>query len=186
MQMMKWLLASLCGVLCLGSSLRAAQDMALEIPLENTYWKLTHLNGKSVSLSSGEPFLMFSSKPRRMTGSGACNRLTGSYELKGNHLTFDHIVTTRMACSEGMDTENAFLAALARVESWKASSQQLELFDQTAKLLCRFEARSSPTGRRVPIRLLINELPGNVTPRDERLYALQLLKLNALAVLKRF
>jgi len=51
------------------------------------------------------------------------------------------MVTTKMACLEGMDTEQAFLAALAQVRSWRLQGQHLEVFDASGNLLARFEAR---------------------------------------------
>jgi hypothetical protein len=41
-----------------------------------------------------------------------------------------------------METEQAFLAALAQVRSWKILGQHLEVFDSSGTLLARFEARS--------------------------------------------
>jgi hypothetical protein len=40
-----------------------------------------------------------------------------------------------------METEQAFLAALAQVRSWKILGQHLEVFDASGNLLARFQAR---------------------------------------------
>jgi hypothetical protein len=40
-----------------------------------------------------------------------------------------------------METEQAFLAALAQVRSWKILGQHLELLDASGNLLTRFQAR---------------------------------------------
>ena len=77
----------------------------------------------------------------RLGGSGGCNRLLGSYELDGDTLTFGQMATTKMACGQGMDTEQAFLAVLTQVQTWKIVSEHLELFDAGSNLLARFEAR---------------------------------------------
>jgi heat shock protein HslJ len=78
---------------------------------------------------------------RRVNGSGACNRLTGSYALDGDHLTFSQIAGTMMACLEGMQTEKAFLEALPQVKSWKIGEQRLDVFDTGGKRIASFEAR---------------------------------------------
>ena len=110
--------------------------------LENTYWKLTQLRDSAISVSpKNEPHLVLDSQTRRVSGSGGCNRLVGSYTLDGDHLTFGHTAGTMMACLEGMDTEKAFLQALQQVNSWKISGQHLELFDTDGNQIAGFEAR---------------------------------------------
>jgi copper homeostasis protein (lipoprotein) len=112
--------------------------------LEDIYWKLTHLGNTAVIASDRqrEPHLVLRSQDRRLGGSGGCNRLLGSYELAGDTLTFGHMAATKMACAQGMDTEQAFLEALTQVKAWKIVSEHLELFDAGGHLLARFEARS--------------------------------------------
>jgi heat shock protein HslJ len=78
---------------------------------------------------------------KRVTGSGGCNRMFGSYTLEGTALAFGGVGATKMACAEGMDTESAFLSALERVAAWRISGQQLELTDASGVVVARFEAR---------------------------------------------
>ncbi|HXJ93435.1 MAG TPA: META domain-containing protein [Terriglobia bacterium] len=115
---------------------------ATNASLENTYWRLTLLGETPVAVASGrrEPNLIFNRQTHRVSGSGGCNQITGSYELRGSHLTFGQMARTLMACSEGMDTEEAFLKALAQTKTWKITAQQLELFDGDGHLRARFEA----------------------------------------------
>lgn len=110
--------------------------------LENTDWKLIRLGDTPVHAASEqrEPHFMLNSESRRVSGSGGCNRLAGSYELNGNQLRFSQMAGTLMACMEGMDTEKAFLDMLKRVSAWKIAGKQLELYDARGALLARFEA----------------------------------------------
>jgi heat shock protein HslJ len=112
-------------------------------PLEGTYWKLTHLGDVPVTVVFGqrEPHLILDSETRRVGGSGGCNQLAASYELDGDHLTFDQMAGTLMACPQGLETEGEFLAALGRVTAWKAAGQHLDLLDASGKVVARFEAR---------------------------------------------
>jgi heat shock protein HslJ len=112
--------------------------------LENTYWKLVRLGKAPIHAASQQqvPHLSLNSESRRVTGSGGCNRVTGSYQLKGDQLTFSQMAGTMMACAKGMDTEKAFLDMLQRVGRWKITGQQLELLDASGYTLARFEARS--------------------------------------------
>jgi copper homeostasis protein (lipoprotein) len=112
--------------------------------LENTYWKLTRLSDKPVTVAprQREPHFVLDSKTRRIAGSGGCNRFTGTYQRSGDRLTFGKMAMTFMACSEGMETERDFVAALEQVNSWKIFGEHLELFDANGAFLGRFEARA--------------------------------------------
>jgi putative lipoprotein len=114
-------------------------------PLENTYWKLTQLGGSGGSLimpvaQQREAHFILHPANRSVTGSGGCNRLSGSYELKGDRISFRKVASTMMACVDGMDMEPRFLRALGRVNQWKIAGPQLELSDAGGTMLARFEA----------------------------------------------
>jgi heat shock protein HslJ len=111
--------------------------------LENTYWKLTYLGDRPIHAASQaqEAHFVLNSESRRVSGSGGCNPLVGSYELNADKLTFRQIAGTLMACLEGMDTEKAFLNVLNQAKRWKITGQQLELLDGSGHSLARLEAR---------------------------------------------
>lgn len=113
-------------------------------PLENTYWKLTRLGGKSVTVApkQHEPYFVLDNKSKRIAGSGGCNRFTGTYQQNSDRLLFGKMAMTFMACPEGMETERDFAAALEQVRSWKILGEQLELYDGSGGFLARFEAFS--------------------------------------------
>jgi heat shock protein HslJ len=109
--------------------------------LENTHWKLTRLGRTQVNDSTQqEAYLVLNPQNLQVSGSGGCNRITGSYKLKGQELTFSRMVATMMACMQGMDTEKRFLKALGDVTSWKIIRQTLEVFDDNKTPLAEFEA----------------------------------------------
>ena len=112
--------------------------------LENTYWKLTHLGDVPVIAGEKqrESHLVLRPQDQRVGGSSGCNRLMGGYALEGEKLAFSRLASIRMACAEGMDTEQKFLAALEQVKTWKIAGGHLELFDAGGRLLARFEARA--------------------------------------------
>jgi len=121
--------------------LEPSSHNAATASLENTYWKLTQLRDSSLSESSkNEPHFILNSETRRVSGSGGCNQLVGSYTLEGDRLTFSRTAGTLMACLKGMDTEKAFLQALQQVKSWKITGQHLALFDTDGKRIASFEA----------------------------------------------
>jgi copper homeostasis protein (lipoprotein) len=110
--------------------------------LQDTYWKLTHLNGVPVTVGNRqrEPHIVLHTEPRQLAGFGGCNRLAGGYQLDGAKLSFGEIAATMMACSAGMDQEQKFTAALKRVTGWRISGQRLELLDAAGQPVARFEA----------------------------------------------
>jgi heat shock protein HslJ len=120
----------------------ATAAQASNAPLENTYWKLTHLGGAPVSVAEKQREAHFILHPaeKRVSGSGGCNRIIGGYELQGERLSFMQMAGTMMACPEGMDTERAFLVALPKVASARIHQQQLELLDANRNVLARFQA----------------------------------------------
>jgi heat shock protein HslJ len=122
---------------------RAISSSETTVSLENTYWKLTRLGDDSVTVASKqpEPHLILNSGTGRATGSGGCNRMSGSYQLSGDRLSLGQMVSTMMACVEGMETEQAFLKALGQVSGWSITGRQLELEDAAGQVLARFDGR---------------------------------------------
>jgi copper homeostasis protein (lipoprotein) len=114
--------------------------------LEDTYWKLTRLGGRPVIVGERqrEPHLILRSEIHRVSGSAGCNRLVGEYHVEGRRLSFEKMATTRMACAEGLETEEKFLAALEQVKTWKIVGEHLELYDAHGAFLARFETRHLP------------------------------------------
>jgi len=112
------------------------------VPLRNTYWKLTRLNGAPVDVAANqrEPHLVLNAKEPRAAGSSGCNRVMGGFELDGDALRFGRLAGTMMACPDDMAQERAFLDALGQVAFWHVRGSHLELFDAQRKLLARFEA----------------------------------------------
>jgi heat shock protein HslJ len=126
-----------------GSVEGAIRGTATPESLENTYWKLIELKDTPVAVAERqpEPHLILNSATGRATGSGGCNRVSGTYELSGDRLKLGSMIGTLMACPEGMETEQAFTAALQRVSGWRMAGKQLELLDEAGEPVARFEAR---------------------------------------------
>ncbi len=113
-------------------------------PLEGPRWKLTHVDGEPVRREAGqaEAYLTFDPASLRVSGSGGCNHIGGTYRGKGESLELSRMVGTLMACEKGMETERAFLQALERVRGWKITGDVLELTGERGEVVARFEAGS--------------------------------------------
>lgn len=74
----------------------------------------------------------------KVSGTGGCNRISGTASIRGDKMTFGPIVSTEMACAPAaMDQERKFFAALGDVRAWRIDPAQrkLVLLDATGKPL---------------------------------------------------
>lgn len=113
------------------------------ITLENTYWRLISLPNTVVRAGNPQQQANFTlhSANRTLTGSGGCNRLSGSYTLNGDRLSLARVVSTMMACADPImtNTEQIFLKALPRVTRWRITGADLELLDDAGRVLATLE-----------------------------------------------
>jgi heat shock protein HslJ len=133
-----WLLAA---VLALGGcAVPADAPLATAAsPLQGSEWRLLDLSGKPV-LEQVAATLVFS-EPGRVSGSGSCNRFSGSVSLDSNlHVQLSQIASTRMACPGAVaEQESRYLAALQQVHHYEVQGRQLLLYVQGQNLPLRFE-----------------------------------------------
>lgn len=124
---------------------RTGVSAASTAMLQNTYWKLLQLGDARVTTPEGqrEARLVLQAtrdSPPRLTGFGGCNNFTGSYVLDGERIAFSQVASTMMACTQGMETEKAFHAMLARASRWAIRGEQLDLFDAAGTRIALFES----------------------------------------------
>jgi heat shock protein HslJ len=119
------------------------------VALEGTYWQLIRLHDSGVTqvLPPRGAHLLLEPESHRVSGSGGCNRLMGTYQIDGQVLTIGPLATTRMACPDGAETETEFLSALTRVNGWRIEARELALSDSAGKTLARFEARDTNSAK---------------------------------------
>ena len=107
-----------------------------DVSLNDTYWKLTEVNGQPIVVTDGlrEPSLVLQGQDNRFSGSGGVNRLMGGYTLVGNALSFSNAASTMMAGPpEAMAQEQTIVAALARVRGYTIAGDQLTLLDDAGQ-----------------------------------------------------
>jgi heat shock protein HslJ len=96
--------------------------------LEGPIWRLTRVKAEGADrepISSRDATLRF--EGGRISGSGGCNRFMGSYELQGAILSIKMGGLTMMACPEGMEQEQAVIAALEEVSGYLLEDDRLRL-----------------------------------------------------------
>ncbi|MCU4414412.1 META domain-containing protein [Acinetobacter sp. WU_MDCI_Axc73] len=108
--------------------------------LYQQHWVATEINGFQVESSEKMPKIQFDSSSKRFSGSDGCNQIMGSFNTADDHLSFGQIASTKMMCpDENSLTATQYQQALAKVTSYRASSQLLVLFDQNGQTLIAFK-----------------------------------------------
>lgn len=111
--------------------------------LEGTYWKFMTLDGKPIESPKGarELHIGLNSRTQRILGFPGCNRMSGSYQLNGDKITFSQMAGTMMACEHGMEIEQQIHGMFARVVAWKIAGETLQFTDANGIAIATFESR---------------------------------------------
>jgi heat shock protein HslJ len=132
------------AVMALALLLAGCGSSPAESPsLEGTEWVLVTLRGET-PLPDTAPSAEFSAD--QISGSTGCNTYFGTYEVSGGELSIGDVASTEMWCMEPegvMDQEQAFLAALASVASYRLAGERLELLDGTGGVILLFEPQAA-------------------------------------------
>lgn len=121
----------------------SAQDEPLATP-EGVDWTLTSYYDEDTAESVSLPFDSDASLRLQdgiAAGSGGCNQFNGSYEIDGSSLRFSEEMGVTLALCEAdvQMIEDAYLAALGRVDSWTIDAGVLELSDDFGNVILTFE-----------------------------------------------
>ena len=111
--------------------------------IENNRWRPVRIGEHAVNVADGErePWIVLDPRTKRVTGSGGCNRINGTYEAGAGTLRFGPLAATMMSCLS-METESAFLRALQEVRRYRLSGRTLDLLDDRGRRLVRLEERN--------------------------------------------
>lgn len=109
--------------------------------LVEKYWKLVELNGRPVPSLKREPYMILKADENRVNGFGGCNGFGGVYELDEatSRISFKQIMSTLMACAEGMEVEQRFHEALKSADSYSFDGNHLTLNRARMAPLARFK-----------------------------------------------
>lgn len=99
-------------------------------------WTIVRINGDTLSGNTGQtPVITFDAGKRRISCSGICNIINGSYKTDGKSITFSQMISTMMACPD-METEARLTEALDRTAKFgEIPGGNLGLFDDNDNLL---------------------------------------------------
>jgi heat shock protein HslJ len=112
-------------------------------PLEGTYWKVIELAGKPAPAQEPNREAHVILEGGRLAGSDGCNRIIGSYELKGDGIKFGQDASIQMACESAGGIERAFRGALASAARFTIVGDRLELLDARGKRVAALAGRAA-------------------------------------------
>jgi heat shock protein HslJ len=109
--------------------------------IQRKRWKLIQLEGKMQE----EPpvWLEFDTVAHRISGNGGCNKLAGRYAVMADTITFQQVISTRMACVDqaANERESRVLRLLSdRTFTFDVADQTLQLYD-SSKIIMMFGAQ---------------------------------------------
>ena len=106
--------------------------------LENTYWKLSEMNGNPIITPEGAKEVHFvlttESGQKKIKGFAGCNSIMGSYTLSGEKIKFI-VASTKMMCpAQQMEIEDFLTKALTTADAYKIDGDVLELYEGNTSL----------------------------------------------------
>jgi heat shock protein HslJ len=122
-------------------------SVSLDQPIESRTWRLASIDAQPV-IPSQDPRqavqIVFDGGAQRVSGSGGCNRISGSYQRSGASLKIGPMVSTRMACQDASRSqlETRFLTALANTASYSIAGSELILLDARGQTLAKLDGSS--------------------------------------------
>lgn len=99
-------------------------------------WTIKSVEGQTVEASEETPYLQFNEAEGTVHGFLGVNIINGSYALKGDKLSFEHLGTTMMSgLPQDMDLEIKLLSAINAAAVAKVEAETLLIYDNEGKEL---------------------------------------------------
>jgi heat shock protein HslJ len=138
-----------------------------EKPLTGTNWVLTSYGDpNSPQPAPAESVITAVFSPEGfVSGFSGCNQYNASYTLQENQITLGPLATTRMACATGMETEQAYLQALATATQFEISGQTLTMTNNEGTTEITYTAADLPLEHSLWTLSVVNGQP--IEPETE-------------------
>ena len=144
---MRSLLTLTTGLLFAAFAAGCGSGISLDEPIEGPVWRLEQLGGETVPPGNDPQRaaqLQFDRATGRVSGSGGCNRVSGTYERSGSALKLGQLASTRMACVDAArgTSETQFFAALQATASYRLQDgSRLSLLDASGRTVAVLSSR---------------------------------------------
>ena len=114
--------------------------------LAGTEWRLVSLgpSGAETDIVAGTTVTANFGEDGRVGGSTGCNSYGGTYEVRGETISFGRLVSTRRACLDqnANEQERRFLAALEAANRFRLSANRLTIFSDRGRTALNFVSTS--------------------------------------------
>ena len=117
-------LAALATTLIALAATGCGSGISLDEPIEGPSWRLVQLGDEAIGPGTEpqrEAQIQFDAASGRVSGSGGCNRVSGTFQRSGSSLRMSQLAATKMACAdpERSANETQFFAALQTTASYR-------------------------------------------------------------------
>ena len=123
---------------CTSMKKQTNADTGAGNPLAGTTWTMSHIPGFELENTHKPVTLSFADTTDRMGGNTGCNGFGGHYKVSGTTLKMEKIISTKMACMPGMQTENKVMNAMMTADHYAITGDKLTL-KQGEKVLAEYE-----------------------------------------------
>ena len=116
--------------------------------LTGTEWRLASIGpaGAEAGLVAGTTVTLKFGEDGRANGSTGCNSYSGTYQVRGDNITFGRLISTRRACLDqnANQQEQRFLAGLEAANRFRLSSNRLTILSDRGRNALNFVNNSEP------------------------------------------
>ena len=116
--------------------------------LTGTEWRLASIGpaGAEAGLVAGTTVTLKFGEDGRASGSTGCNSYSGTYQVRGDNITFGRLISTRRACLDqnANQQEQRFLSVLEAANRFRLSSNRLTILSDRGRNALNFVNSSEP------------------------------------------
>jgi heat shock protein HslJ len=111
--------------------------VSAQADLEGTTWTLTaYGDAENLQLvSPGVVLTAYFGTDGKITGESGCNNFSSSFTLNGDQIFIQPIISTQMACANGMEMESNYLVMLNSASSYEILGRNLSITTQDNQVL---------------------------------------------------
>ena len=113
--------------------------------LTDIYWRLSGINETPIVTPGDQraPYLRFMTEGNVAQGFSGCNQFSGNWKITDGRIELGPMAMTMMACADSMNTEQAFMQALATMDRNEIQDDELRIFQDNKEVLL-LKATSEP------------------------------------------
>ena len=112
-----------------GGCVNTSKDIKLspQAQLNGTSWQLGKIGDQPVEEGT-QPTLQFT-QSGQVSGSGSCNRFSGTVTLSGESISFGPLAATKMACADSINAqETQYFYALSTAQRFVLQGNSLQIY----------------------------------------------------------